>query len=47
MEFSGHGFESHSGQLSIATSWSPSVVITIYDMYIWYVYMVFATEVLL
>ena len=47
MEFSGRGFESHLGQLSIATSWSPSVVNTIYDMCIWYVYMVFTTEVLL
>ena len=36
MEFSGCGFKSHSGQLSIDTSKNPSVVNTI-DIYI-YVY---------
>ena len=36
-EFSGRGFKSHSGQLSIATSKSPSMVNTIY-MYIYYIY---------
>ena len=30
MGFSGRGFKSHSGQLSIATSKNPSVVNTIY-----------------
>ena len=34
MEFSGRGFKSHSGQLSIVTSKNPSVMNTIY-MYIY------------
>ena len=44
-EFSGHGFKSHSGQLSIATSKNPSVVNMIYVciyiyiyIYIYYIY---------
>ena len=40
-EFSGHGFKSHSGQLSIATSKNPSVVNMIYVciyIYIIYIY---------
>ena len=38
-EFSGRGFKSYPGQLSIATSKNPSVVTTIYIYYIYiYIY---------